>query len=106
VVGSVNLYGTTGNAFNGLRGLLAAAVGAEAEAAVSNADLSFSTREEAAKAPARLDELADIDIAVGIIVSVLGLGSEDGRERLHLAATRAGLSDAQLARGLIALLGS
>ena len=106
VVGSVNLYRATDDAFEGLRDPLADAVGAEAEAAVSNADLSFSTREEATKAPAKLDEIVAIEVAVGIIMSALGLTSEQARRRLRRAAMRAGVSEVQLARGLIALLGS
>jgi hypothetical protein len=106
VMGSVNLYGGTADAFAGLADPLAKAVGAEAEAAVSNADLAFSTREEAAKAPGRLDELADIDVAVGIVVSVLGLNPQEARRRLRGAATRAGVAEAQLARALIVLMGS
>ena len=50
-VGSVNLYGGSDHAFDGRHQQLADVFGAWAPGGVSNADLSFSTREVAVRAP-------------------------------------------------------
>jgi hypothetical protein len=54
VVGSVNLYASTPDAFEGHHGDLADAWGSSPAAVVANADLSFATRLEAVEAPQRL----------------------------------------------------
>ena len=69
VVGSVNLYAAGPTSFAGHHEALAAALGGSAELTITNADLSFRTRLEAAQAPTRLADQDDVDIAVSIITA-------------------------------------
>jgi GAF domain-containing protein len=98
VVGGVNLYGATRDAFDGVQEDLAAALGAWAGGAVTNADLDFSTRVRAAAAPKRLQEQSDIDIAAGIVAQTQDIDAAQARARLHHAAARAGVSDVEFAQ--------
>jgi GAF domain-containing protein len=100
VYGAVNLYAATPDAFNGHHQELAEALGASAETAITNADLTFSTRREAANAPQELADQGDIDVALGIIAGKDGLDIETAQTRLRQAAARAGVSEAQAARVL------
>ncbi len=103
VIGSVNLYGATPDAFDGRHEQLARALGASAEAAVSNADLSFRTRLAAAYAPQRVADRDDVDIAVGMIAARQRVDIPIAEERLRQAAARAGLTEGQVARVIRAL---
>lgn len=98
IVGAVYLYGATPDAFTGHHQELARALGASAEGAVANADLEFSTRQLAAEAPARLEDQADIDIALGIIAGSKGADIATAERQLRQAAARAGVGEAQAAR--------
>ncbi len=89
VAGSINLYGSTADAFEGRHEAIAAAIGATAETAVTNADLSFSTRLRAAEAPARFIEQRDVDIALGVIAERHALSIDEAAGRLRHAAARA-----------------
>jgi GAF domain-containing protein len=100
VVGGVNLYASTADAFTGLHAEVADAVGADAEFAVTNADLSLSTLKQAMEAPARVREGGDINIALGIISEAQGVNIPIARERLRNAAARAGITEAQAARAI------
>jgi len=100
VVGSVNLYASTADAFDGHHDDLANALGASALGAVTNADLSFSTRFDSQRAPAHLADSDDVNIAIGIIAARHGVDVGTAGERLRLAAARAGISDAQAARAV------
>lgn len=102
-VGTVNLYGRTEESFVGKHEALAAAVGAWAPGAVTNADLSFSTLEEARRAPDRLREDTLVDTATGIVAASRDLSIEEARERLADAATRAGVPLTRLARAIVDL---
>jgi GAF domain-containing protein len=100
VVGGVNLYASAPDAFNGQHEAIAKAVGSDARLAVTNADLSFRTREQAMDAPARVAESDDINIALGIIAASQDVDIALARERLRRAAAQAGISEAQAARAL------
>jgi GAF domain-containing protein len=100
-VGGVNLYASTVEAFAGHHDELAQLMGSTAAEAVSNADLSFSTRLEAAAAPARLRERAIIDTAVGLLAALRRSDVESARRQLTEAAARAGLSEAVVARVVV-----
>jgi GAF domain-containing protein len=104
VVGTVNLYAATPNAFEGRHHDLADALNASAENAVANADLSFSTRLEAAQAPSRLADQDDINIALGIIAASQEVNIQTAQERLQQAAARAGITEAQAARAVRQIL--
>jgi hypothetical protein len=101
VAGAVNLYGRTDDAFDGRLRLLAACFGAWAPGAVSNADLSFSTRRLAEQAPQQLRDLALVDTAVGVVAASRELGIEAAQEHLEDAARRAGITVVELARMIV-----
>ncbi len=101
VVGTVNLYAASAKAFVGFHDVLATIFGAWAPGAVTNADLSFSTREAAREAPQTLRDNATIDRAVGVLSAASGVTVEEAREALRGAARRAGVSEADLAETLM-----
>lgn len=98
VIGGINLYGSTLDTFDGLHEPLAAALGARAQDAITNADLGFTSRIRAAAAPERLRDRTDVDIASGIVATLLGTSGLEAKERMHHAAVRAGVADAEFAR--------
>lgn len=100
VVGTVNLYARTAEAFAGHQHELASVLHASAEHAVTNADLSFTTRIEAAKGPTVLADQDDVDIALGMIAASQGVDIDTARELLRASAARAGITDGQAARAI------
>jgi GAF domain-containing protein len=100
VLGTVNLYASTPDGFEGRVDDLARALGASAAKAVANADLSFSTRLAAAEAPQRFEEQNEVDIAVGIIAESQRVNVATAAERLRAAAARAGITEVQAARAV------
>jgi GAF domain-containing protein len=105
VIGSVNMYAATPYAFSDHVEELALLVGAAPATAVMNADLTFSTRLEAAVAPQKLRDKNTIETAVGMIAGDQGIGVEEAHERLNQAAARAGLHQVQVAQVVIAGFG-
>lgn len=105
VVGTVNLYGGSDRAFEGHHEELAAILGAWAPGAIRNADLSFSTRRTAERAPRQLRAQGAVSRAVGMLAELLGVDLAEAQARLEDAARRAGLTPAQFARALIELSG-
>ena len=101
VVGSVNLYADTPDAFSGKHRRVAAVLGAWPEGAITNADLGFTTRRAARDAPRLLFERTRIEVAVGILVASRGITAEEARLQLAVAAQRAGVSETALARLII-----
>jgi GAF domain-containing protein len=104
LIGTVNLYAATPSAFVGHHGELAEALHASAAKAVTNADLSFSTRLAALEAPQRLSEQNEVNIALGIIAESQGIDVATAQERLRQAAARANISESQAARAIRGLL--
>jgi GAF domain-containing protein len=100
-IGSVNLYGSTPDAFAGKHEGIAEIFHAWAPGAVSNADLSFRTRQEAEDAPRQVGDQTRIDTATGIIAARQGTDVRTARERLSAAAVRAGVTEVQLAEAVI-----
>lgn len=100
VVGSINLYATTRDAFAGRHEQIADIFGAWAPGAVTNADLTFSTRAVAQQAPLLLREQVVIQVALGILIEDQGLDVETARARLYDAARRAGVTVAMVAEEL------
>ena len=100
VVGSVNLYAASAQAFTGVHEEVATIFGAWAPGAITNADLSFATRETARKAPQTLRDRARVDRAVEMLAAAADLTAEEARESLREAARRAGITDARLAETL------
>ena len=103
VVATVNLYGRTADTFEGRHQQLADAFGAWAPGAITNADLSFSTRRTAQEAPDRLREAAVVDAATGMIAAQRDIPVAEARLQLEDAALRAGIPVARLARDVVGL---
>jgi GAF domain-containing protein len=101
VTGTVNLYGRSDDTFDGKHATLAAIFRAWAPGAVTNADLSFSTRQVAEQAPEQLRDEALIDQATGFLAAAEELPLDVARQRLFDAASRAGVPVTKLARVLI-----
>jgi GAF domain-containing protein len=104
--GSVNLYGSSAAAFDGKHQRLAAVLGAWTPGAVSNADLSFSTRMAATRAPEQLRTRARVDVATGIVAALRGVDVTSAEELMLDAARRAGISLPTLAEAIIHLRNS
>ncbi len=103
VAGSVNLYGGSARAFVGHHEELAEIFSAWAPGAVSNADLSFSTRRQAEQAPGLLRDGIKVNTAVGVIAAIRDIDVNDARRLLARAAERAGITVVRLAEVVVAL---
>jgi GAF domain-containing protein len=101
VVGGINLYASSADAFSGHHRDLATALGASAVGAVANADLAFETRRRAEQAPRQLREQRLVEVATGVLAAREGIDVQAARQRLLDAASRAGISEAQAALVLI-----
>ena len=101
VVGGINLYASSSDAFSGHHDDLADALGASASGAVANADLSFESRRRAEEAPRQLRDLRMVEVATGILAAREALDVDAARDRLADAARRAGVTEAQAAEVLI-----
>lgn len=101
VVETVTLYATSEAAFVGHHERLAAIFGAWAGGAVTNADLSFMSREEARQAPRRVRDRIVVDVAIGVLAARHGIGVDEAELRLGESATRAGLTPVELARRIV-----
>lgn len=102
--GTINIYAATANAFDDKQQALAGALGAPAEHAITNADLSFSTRLEAEHGPRRLADHDDVAIAWGIIAANQEVPISTAQERLREAASRAGITEGEAARAVRGVL--
>jgi GAF domain-containing protein len=103
VVATINLYGHTADTFTGRHEQLAETFGAWAPGAVTNADLSFSTRRAAEEAPDRLEQAALVDAATGMIAAQREIAVTEAREQLEDAARRAGIAVGKLAKVIVDL---
>lgn len=101
VAGSVNLYAAASRAFADVHEELAEIFGAFAEGAVADADLGFTTRDEARRAPDRARDLVTVEIAVGVLAGRMQLDVEAARQRLDSAAHQAGVAVEALAREIV-----
>jgi GAF domain-containing protein len=104
LVGGLNLYAASHGSFSGRHDALADLVGADSAEAVSNADLSFSSRQRALAAPGILHDQQEIDTAVGLIAGIQGVDVQVAERRLHEAAVRSGIPEALVARALVLAL--
>lgn len=101
VIGGVNLYAATPNAFAGREEQIALILGAWAPGAVHNADLSFTTRDQARQAPRAFADRAVLEQATGIVVAAHAVDHERARQIIADAARRAGQDEVDLARALV-----
>ncbi|WP_299055813.1 GAF and ANTAR domain-containing protein [uncultured Nocardioides sp.] len=98
VVGTVNLYAATPDAFDGHHDAVAVIVGGHAADAVRNADLSFSTLATSQQAPARLEAERVVARAAEVLAARMDVELEDAAESLRRAAHRAGVDVEDVAR--------
>ena len=103
VVGGINLYASSEDAFSGRQHDLAAALGASENGAVANADLTFETRRLAEDAPRQLRDQRLVEVATGILAARAGIDVESARERLESSARQARVDVADAAMVVIAL---
>ena len=101
LVGGVNLYASGSDSFAGRQERLVEALGGRAGEAVANADLSFSTRLDAAAAPQQMRDRIEIETATGLLAARSGSDLEVAQRLLREAAARAGVSAALVARVLV-----
>ena len=101
VIGGVNLYASTTEAFAGHEAELAAVFGTIAGQGVSNADMDFTSRDRAEHGPARVAEQSEIDVAVGVLMAQHGISSEHARLDLAQAASKAGTDQLSIARAIL-----
>ena len=97
-VGSINLYASEVDAFEGRHDELADVFGAWAQGAVTNADLSFRTRVEAEHTPGRIETIAQ---AMRLVARRHGVDLVGARDLIQQAARRAGITQAELARAVL-----
>ncbi|MDX6301008.1 MAG: hypothetical protein QOF53_2222, partial [Nocardioidaceae bacterium] len=77
---------------------IADAIGAWAPGAITDADLSFDRRREAEETARRIADQAEINVAIGIVAESQAVAADVARRRIADAATRAGLTEVDVAR--------
>ena len=97
------MYGRSDTTFVGKHQALADTLRAWAPGAVTNADLTFSTLEQARRAPDLVRSEAVVATATGILAAARDLTVDAARRQLDAAAARAGVPVAKLARAIIDL---
>jgi GAF domain-containing protein len=102
VVAGINLYASAPEAFVGHHEELAKALGGWSPGAVTNADLAFRTRLDAASTPMRIREQSDVARAVGFLAEIRQVSVAAALVRLQTAAGRAGVTVSEAARVLLA----
>ncbi|MCD4534528.1 hypothetical protein LRP67_10575 [Nocardioides sp. cx-169] len=103
IEGTVNLYGSTADAFDGRHERLAGVFETSAQRLVTNADLSFSTRQLAEAAPQLLEAESMLDQSATVVAALQRVDATTARDRIRTAARRAGISPTQLAEALVIL---
>ena len=101
LVGGVNLYASGSDSFAGRKDLLVEALGGRVGESVANADLTFSTRVDAAAAPQQMRDRIEIETATGLLAARSGTDLEAAQRLLREAAARANISAALVARVLV-----
>jgi GAF domain-containing protein len=103
VISTINLYGREEDTFTGRHAALADVFGAWAPGAVTNADLTFTTRRKAEQAPIQLREAAMVNTATGILAAERHVSLEQAWSDLQEAARRAGVPVHRLASVVVGL---
>lgn len=102
--GALNLYAGDPDAFRGRQGQLADLFGVHVNELVTNADLSFLTREHARELPQRLADHERINQAVGLLVERRGWTAKEARERMEFAAGNAGAPMSSIAEVVMVMV--
>lgn len=103
VVAGINMYASTPDAFDGHHEQLAEACGAWVDGAVTNADMGFTTRFQAAETPELLRIENLVNQAIGALIANRGISADEAHKKVQTSAQRAGISDAQMARAILGL---
>lgn len=106
VTGGFNLYGATATTFDGHHDEIAQLLGAWAEGAVTNADLDFTTRDVARRAPHVLRETTRLTVAAVLLANDQASSVPQATEILRSAALRAGVPLPLLVESMITVLES
>jgi GAF domain-containing protein len=101
VVWQICVYASTPEAFVGRHHELARVLGAWDVGAVTNADLTFATRDDAEDAPRRLHDLRVVDVAIGLQAGRHGITVEAARLELERMATESGIPLVEAAEHII-----
>lgn len=88
LTGTIELYAADPRAFDATKTALQALTGADSAQATTNADLAFTSRQRAEKAPATLEDSATINQAIGRLVAAHRIDPDTARSRLYDAAAR------------------
>jgi len=103
VIGALNLYASEPEAFKGEESMLAEVFGVSVSDLVTNADLTFMTREWAGELPERVEALELTVRAARALAIRTGWPVEEARSRLADAAARAGAPIEKVAEAVLAL---
>jgi GAF domain-containing protein len=103
VIGALNLYASEPAAFKGEEPMLAEVFGVRVSDLVTNADLTFMTREWAEELPERVEALELTVRAARALAMRTGWDVEEARSRLVDAAARAGAPIEKVAVAVLAL---
>src|SRR4051812_2020818 len=103
VAGGMNLYSAAPDAFADRARLIAGAFGADLGDVVSNADMSFATRDRARELGAALDAREQVDGAVDSLAGLPGWTPERARARLNRAALLTGRPLSEIAQVVLAV---
>lgn len=101
VYGSINLYGSTAQAFEGRREELAAVWGGWPAGAVTNGDLALVSMKRSRQAPQVLTNQDSIEHAVGMLIAAHRVDAATARQELRDAAERSGLDEIEVATFLV-----
>ena len=101
VVGGLNVYAATVDAFDGRADAVAALVQAPVGSAVRDADLSFSSRLRAEQSVRTMENQITVDVAAGMLAEREHITVDEAITRLEQAAAQAGVPVASLAVLLI-----
>ena len=101
VYGSINLYGSTAEAFEGRHEVLAAVWGGWPAGAVTNADLALTSMKRSRDAPRVLASQDSIEQAIGMLMVAHEVDAATARQDLRNAAERSGLDETEVATFLV-----
>ncbi len=104
VTGGFNLYGSTASTFGGRHDSISRILGAWAEGAVIDADLAFTSRDAARRAPQVLRESTRLSLATALVARDQHLTVDQAEAKVRTAALRAGVALPSLVEGLIDVL--
>jgi len=104
VIGALNLYASDSDAFKGNEEMLSEVFGTKMSDLVTNADLSFMTRDWSKELPQRVDALEVTEQAAALLAERMGWEVGEARRRLADSAGRAGAPVDRVAQAVLGLV--